>query len=198
LPGQISIFEDGRPAVRVKVDSLKDAPDLDPNLLKPTPEMLAAGEAFALASPSREPSRVDPSDGPTSRFFQPVIVHATVNAEDGSVLDAEALQTSDRVLSRTALEMVKSTAFEPSGFQQEIFVNVRFHFPAVRIGGTPLFHSSVHWVNLDHHGKFPPVRHPPPHRESNVRVIFVTILCDRASSWFAPRLLELPCYGFSC
>jgi hypothetical protein len=163
LPRQISIFEDGRPAVQVRVESLKDAPDLDPNLFKPTQEMLDAGEAFALASPSREPIRVDPSDGPTSRYFQPVIVHAIIDAEDGSVRDAEALQTSDRDLSRAALEMVKNTAFEPSGFQQEIFVNVQFHFPALRFGGPAIFHSSVRWVNLDHHGKFPPVRHPPPH-----------------------------------
>jgi hypothetical protein len=162
LPRQISIFEDGRLAVQVRVESLKDAPDLDPNLFKPTPEMLDAGEAFALAAPRRLPLRVDPSDGPTSSFFQPVIVHATIDAQDGSVLDAEALQTSDRDLSRTALDMVRSTAFEPSGFQQEIFVNVQFHFPAVRFGGPPIFHSSVRWVNLDHHGKFPPVRHPPP------------------------------------
>lgn len=163
LPRQISIFEDGRPAVQVKVESLKDVPDIDPNLFKPTQEMLDAGESFALASPSREPMRVDPSDGPTSRYFQPVIVHAIIDAEDGSVRDAEALQTSDRDLSRAALEMVKSTAFQPSGFQQEIFVNVQFHFPALRFGGPAIFHSSVRWVNLDHHARFPPVRRPPPH-----------------------------------
>jgi hypothetical protein len=159
LPQQISIYEEGRLAVHVRVDSFKDAPDLDPELFKPSPDMLDAGGSFTMASPRRLPMRVDPSDAPTSRFFQPVIVHAILDPEDGSVLDAEALQTSDRDLSRSALELVKSTSFEPSGYQQEVFVNVQFHFPAVRLGGPPIFHSSVRWVNLDRHGKFPPVRH---------------------------------------
>jgi hypothetical protein len=163
LPKQISIFEDGRPAVQVRVESLKDAPDIDPNLFKPAPEMMEDGGTFALSAPERFPMRVDPSDGPTSSYFQPVIVHAIIDAQDGSVLDAEPLQTTDRDLSRAAMELVKNTAFEPSGFQQEAFINVQFHFPAVRFGGPPLFHSSVRWVNLDHHGKYPPVRMPPTH-----------------------------------
>jgi hypothetical protein len=163
LPKQISIFEDGRPAVQVRVESLKDASDIDPNLFKPAPEMMEDGGTFALSAPERFPMRVDPSDGPTSSYFQPVIVHAIIDAQDGSVLDAEPLQTTDRDLSRAAMELVRSTAFEPSGFQQEAFINVQFHFPAVRWGGPPLFHSSVRWVNLDHHGKYPPVRMPPTH-----------------------------------
>jgi hypothetical protein len=163
LPKQISIFEDGRPAVQVRVESLKDASDIDPNLFKPAPEMMEDGGTFALSAPERFPMRVDPSDGPTSSYFQPVIVHAILDAQDGSVLDAEPLQTSDRDLSRAAMELVRSTAFEPSGFQQEAFINVQFHFPAARFGGPPLFHSSVRWVNLDRHGKYPPVRMPPTH-----------------------------------
>jgi hypothetical protein len=161
LPRQISIFEDGRPAVQVRVESFEEAPNLDPGLFKPTPEMVDAGESFTLAAPRRMPLRVDPSDGPTSPFFQPVIVHATLDAQDGSVLDAEALQTSDRDLSRAALDVVAGTAFQPSGFQQEVFINVQFHMPAARIGGAPIFHSSVHWVIWDRHGKGPPVRRGP-------------------------------------
>ena len=161
LPRQISIFEEGRLAIQVRVESLEDAPNLDPNLFQPTPEMVEAGESFGLASPQRLPLRVDPSDAPTSRFFQPVIVHATLDAQDGSVLDAEALQTSDRDLSRAALDVVAGTAFQPSGFQQEVFINVQFHMPAARIGGAPIFHSSVHWVIWDRHGKGPPVRRGP-------------------------------------
>ena len=96
LPRQIVIFEDGRPAVQVRVESFEDAPNLDPNLFKPGPEMADAGESFTLASPNRFPMRVDPSDAPTSPFFQPVIVHAILDAQDGSVLDAEALQLPTR------------------------------------------------------------------------------------------------------
>jgi hypothetical protein len=75
--------------------------------------------------------RVDPSDAPTSTFFQPVIVHA--------ILDAEVLQNSDRDLSRAAMDLVRSASFSPSGFQQEVFINVQFHLPAVELGGPPIF-----------------------------------------------------------
>ncbi len=163
LPREISIFEEGRLTVQARVESLKDVSEMDPNLFKPTPEMVDEGGTFALSTPKRLPMRVDPSDAPTSTYFQPVIVHAILDAQDGSVLDAEPLQTSDRDLSRAAMDLVRNTAFEPSGFQQEVFINVQFHFPAATLGGPPIFHSSVRWVNLDHHGKFPPVRHPPPH-----------------------------------
>ncbi len=165
LPRQISIFEDGRPAVQVRVESFEDAPNLDRNLFKPTPEMEDAGGSCTLASPNRFPMRVDPSDGPTSPFFQPVIVHAILDAQDGSVLDAEALQTTDRDLSRTAIDMVRSTSFPPSGFQQEVFINVQFHMPAARMDGPPIFHSSVRWVIWDRRGRVPPIRRSPRPRE---------------------------------
>lgn len=162
LPRQISIFEEGRLAVQARVESLKDAPDLDPSLFKPAPEMADAGGSFALGSPNRFPMRVDPSDAPTSPFFQPVIVHATLDAEDGSVLDAEVLQNFDRDLSRAAMDLVRSTTFPPSGFQQEAFINVQFHMPAARLDGPPIFHTSVRWVILDRRGRVPPRRRPPP------------------------------------
>jgi hypothetical protein len=163
LPHQISVFEEGRLAVEVRVESLEDAPNLDPTLFKPTPEMVDAGESFALASPHRTSLRVDPSDAPTSRFFQPVIVHATLDAQDGTVIDAEALQTTDPGLSRAAIDVIRSTSFDATGFQQEVFFNVQFHYPAARFGGPPIIHpTSVRWVILDHHGS-PPVHKPPSH-----------------------------------
>jgi hypothetical protein len=161
LPRQISIYEDGQLVVQAHVESLKDAADIDPNLFKPTPDMADAGGSFTLAAPNRLPMRVDPTDGPTSPFFQPVIVHAILDAEDGTVLDAETLQNSDRELSHAALDMVTSTAFEPSGFQQEVFINVQFHMPAARVNGPPIFHSPVRWVIWDRRGRVPP-RHLHP------------------------------------
>jgi hypothetical protein len=161
LPRQISIFEEGRLAVQERVESLEDAPNLDVNPFKPAPEMVDTGETFKLSAPNRIPMRVDPSDVPTSSFFQPVIVHAILGAQDGSVLDAEPLQTSDRDLSRAAMDLVMSSSFEPSGFQQEVFINVQFHMPAARLGGPPIFRSSTRWVVLDHRGKLPPVRRLP-------------------------------------
>ena len=161
LPRQISIFEEGRLSVQARVESLEDAPNLDPNLFQPTQEMVDADGSFALAAPNRLPMRVDPSNAPTSTFFQPVIVHAILDAQDGSVLDAEALQTTDRDLSRSALDLVRNTTFPPSGFQQEVFINVQFHFPAARLGGPPIFHSPVRWIILDRGGKGPPIRRTP-------------------------------------
>jgi hypothetical protein len=160
LPRQIAIFEDGQLTVQARVESLKDAADIDPSLFKPTPEMADTGGSFTLAAPNRFPMRVDPTDGPTSSFFQPVIVHATLDAEDGSVLDAETLQNSDRQLSSAALDLVRSTTFQPSGFQQEAFINVQFHMPAARIDGPPIFHSSVRWVIWGPH-RTPPIRRHP-------------------------------------
>ena len=159
LPRQITIFEDGNLVVQARVESLEDKVNLDANLFKPAPDMENAEESFTLASPNRLPMRVDPSDAPTSTYFQPVIIHAILDAQDGTVLDAESLQNSDHDLSRQAIDLVKSTSFPASGFQQEVFINVQFHFPAARYGGPPMFHTPVRWVILDHHG--PPLRRKP-------------------------------------
>jgi hypothetical protein len=147
--------------MQIHVESLEDAPNLDANLFKPSPEMSDTNEAFSLSSAARwGPLRVDPSDAPTSRFYQPVIVHAILNAEDGSVLDAETLQDSNDDLGRAAIDMVKNTSFDPTGFQQEMFINVQFHLPAVRPGGPPIsvLRSRVGWVLIDHRAKSTPIR----------------------------------------
>lgn len=162
LPRQISVYEEGRLAVQIHIDSLEDAPNLDANLFKPSPEMGDAQETFNLSGASRPSSlRVDPADGPTSHFYQPVIVHAILDAENGMVVDAETLQDSSDALGRAALDLVRSTAFDATGFQQEIFVSVHFHLPAVRVGGPPIavFRSTrVHWVPVGWH----PRPAPPP------------------------------------
>src|ERR1019366_1880881 len=87
----------------------------------------------------------------------------------GGVLDAEALQNSDKDLSRAAIEMVRSTSFPPSGFQQEAFINVQFHMPAATLDGPPIFHSRVRWMIWDRRGKVPPVRRAPPNERKQCR-----------------------------
>jgi hypothetical protein len=164
LPRQVSVFEEGRLAMTIRVDSLEDAHNIDPAVFKPTEEMTQAGEAFTLTAAGRlGPLRVDPSDAPTSSFFQPVIVHAILDAQDGSVLDAEALQNSNDDLGRAAVDLVRNTAFDPSGFQQELFIGVHFHLPAARFNGPPIavIHSRVHWVVLDHRMRVPNMPRPP-------------------------------------
>ena len=156
LPRQISIFEGGALIVQARVESFGDPGKIDPNAFKPGPEMTDAGESFTLSGSRRFPMRVDPSDGPTSTYFQPVIVHATLDAQEGRVIDAEVLQNSNQDLSRAALELVKSSSFHATGFQQEVFINVQFHLPAREVGGLPVLHSSVHWVIWEHRGKSSP------------------------------------------
>lgn len=161
LPRQISIFESGALVVQARVESFGDPGEIDPNAFKPGPEMADAGESFTLSGPYRFPMRVDPSDGPTSTYFQPVVVHATLDAQEGRVIDAEVLQNSNQDLSRAALELVKSSSFHATGFQQEVFINVQFHLPAREVGGLPVMHSSVHWVIWEHRGK--PAPRKPVH-----------------------------------
>ncbi len=156
LPRQISIFEGGALVVQARVESFGNPGEIDPNAFKPGPEMTDAGESFTLSGPRRFPMRVDPSDAPTSTYFQPVIVHATLDAQEGRVMDAEALQNSNQDLSRAALELVRSTSFHATGFQQEVFISVQFHLPTQQVGGVPVLHSSVHWVIWEHRGKAAP------------------------------------------
>jgi len=147
LPRQISVFEEGRLVLHAQVEIPDDAKELDPTLFKPTPQMAEAGGSYQLRAPERFPLRVDPSDAPTSTFFQPVIVHAVLDAQDGRVLDAEALQNADPELSRAALDIVRAASFDPTGFQREVFINVQFHMPALEEGGPPVLHvGGVRWV----------------------------------------------------
>ena len=156
LPRQISIFEGGALVAQARVESFSDPGEIDAAAFQPGPEMTGVAESFTLSGSRRFPMRVDPSDAPTSTYFQPVIVHATLDAQEGRVLDAEALQNSNPDLTRAAMELVKSTSFEATGFQQEVFISVQFHLPARELGGPPIFNSSVHWVIWEHRVKVPP------------------------------------------
>lgn len=162
LPRQLSIYEEGRLTVQIHVDSLTDAPNLDPDFFKPSPEMIRAGETFSLTGASRMAAlRVDPSGAPASRFYQPVIIHAILDAQDGSVHETEALQDSADELGRAALDLVRNTTFEPTGFQQEVFITIHFHLPAVRFGGPPIavFRSArIRWIPVGWHPKAPPAK----------------------------------------
>jgi hypothetical protein len=126
MPRKISVTEDGSEILRIRIESLEDANDVGPKIFEPTPEMLARGPSFALSAPSRFPIRVDSESGATA-WIQPVIVHATIGDEDGQVIEAEALQTSHRELADAAVDLVRNSAFPPTGLQREVFVNVQFY-----------------------------------------------------------------------
>jgi hypothetical protein len=53
-----------------------------------------------------------------------VFVHATVSNDTGKVLEAEAVGNSD--LSARAVELVKQTGYEATGFQRDLYVAVEF------------------------------------------------------------------------
>ncbi len=126
---QISIVESGETVLQIHVDGLEDAGTLDPALFTPTKEMLARGPGIVLMPSVRIPAGAAPPAG-HSGTIQPVIVHASVDAE-GKAVEAEALQNSDTGLSSAALALVKSSTYPPrrlaSGpVQNEAFINVEF------------------------------------------------------------------------
>ncbi|HUK32178.1 MAG TPA: hypothetical protein VLV89_13765, partial [Candidatus Acidoferrum sp.] len=159
IPKQISFYEQGRLATQVHVDSVGDATGLDADFFKPTPEMISAGETFPVSSPNRLPLRVDPSNMPTSSFYQPVIIHAILDAQEGRVIDAEALQNSYPDLSAAALDLIRNSVFPDvgqMGAQREAFINIQFHMPPRQyMGSSAGVGARVHWVIVAE-------RHAPP------------------------------------
>ena len=146
--------------MKLHLESLADLQELDPNLVTPTQQMLDAGEAVTLGMPNRFPLRVDPSNAPTSSYFQPVIVHAILDANDGTVIDAEPIQNYDPELTRAAMELISNSAFPPMGFQRDVFINVQFHLPAGVAPTRIVIRTSVHWHILDREVRVAPPRRP--------------------------------------
>ncbi len=126
IAGRITVTENGSPVLRIRVDSLADAGQVDPREFMPTPEMRAQGPFVLLSGPRREPLFVRPSASERATMMQPVIVHATVS-RDGDVMEEEALQNSPEPLVEKALELVKNHKFASSARQLEVFVNVKFY-----------------------------------------------------------------------
>lgn len=149
LPREISIYQEGHLTMSVHLESPQDLPELDPNLLTPTQEMIDAGEAVALGMPNRFPLHVMPSDGPASSYFQPVIVHAILDANDGTVIDAEPIQNYDPELTKAAMDLISNSAFPSSGFQRDVYINVEFHLPAGAVGGRMVIRTPVRWRIVD-------------------------------------------------
>ena len=129
LPSHITIFEGSSPVLTAHIESMEDGSKTDPDSLKPTGEMQAAGPEPVLTSPMRFPQMVKSPAAGSGVTVQPVIVHAIIG-EDGKVLDAEVLPGGNSALEQSALEIVKSTAYSPrmraEQAQREAFINVKF------------------------------------------------------------------------
>jgi hypothetical protein len=128
IPRTVSVVENSSTVLSIHVDSLKDAGAVDQTLFTPTAEMIAQGPGAMLSLPYRFP-RFTPAPSGYKGPVQPMIVHATVG-QDGRVLEAEALQTSDTLLSDSALDLVRNASWPFAAdrvpWQREMFVNVQF------------------------------------------------------------------------
>jgi hypothetical protein len=129
LPRRISIVEGGSTILDVRVDSIADPAPEDRALLQPTREMLAGGPGATISAAFRFRHSVPFPPGYTGTAVQPVIVNAILG-EDGRVLDAEALQVSDLILTRAALEFVRHAKYPPlpagRRLQREAFIHLQF------------------------------------------------------------------------
>ena len=129
LARQISIVEDGVTVLQIHLDSLVDAANSDPDQFVPTKKMLSHGPGDILTGPFRFPQSVPAPPG-RSGVIQPVIVHAVLDKK-GRVVEAEALQHSDSLLSEAALAIVERSNYskrdgEGRPVQREAFINVQF------------------------------------------------------------------------
>jgi hypothetical protein len=125
VPDRFTVTESGKVvlhgAIRVQDP---DAASLSPARFTPTSQMATGG--LGLIWPVLHVQSTAIAGG--SNLLQPIIVHATLSP-DGSVVEAEALQTLDQQLSRSAVDLVKKTKYDSTvdyghPAQQEIFVTV--------------------------------------------------------------------------
>lgn len=128
LPRQTTIVEGGTSVLQIHLDSIEDA-NGDPNQFVPTKKMLARGPGAIMVGPFRFPEYVRTPAG-YSGMIQPVIVHAILD-QNGKVLDAEVVQSSDPALASAALGVVWHSTY-PAALklapprQREAFINVQF------------------------------------------------------------------------
>jgi len=121
-PDRITIYVNGTKTLDAQI-SLTDAGTVDPALLAPTAEMLAAGPVFNLETYARFPMNVPSSSA--SGVVKPVMVHASVDAA-GKVVEEELLAASDPALAQPALDLVRNAAFAATGSQRQMYINVRY------------------------------------------------------------------------
>lgn len=125
IANDISLYEAGSRVMQIHVDGIEDASGIKPESLRPSPEVMAKGQSFALAGPMKYPITVPTRQGVIPTMVQPVFVHATFDRE-GRVIEAEALQNSNPEMTAKAIETVKSSNQGRSQAQREVFVNVEF------------------------------------------------------------------------
>jgi hypothetical protein len=134
VANDISVYEAGSRVVQIHIDGIEDASGVNPESLKPSPELMAKGPSFGLSGPERFPVMVPAPNGIKPTVIQPVIVHATLD-HSGHVIESETLQNSNPELASKAIETVRGSKLGfggpqrergAGGPQREVFVNVEF------------------------------------------------------------------------
>jgi len=148
LPRQISIYENGKLVVTIHLDELDDSTNLDAGIFEVKPGMVEVSAPSALGIVDRIWTRIVPAGAPPSPVYQPVLVHAILDARDGTVLDAELLENTYPQMNRAALDLLNTIAFPPVGFQHEVYITVQFHFSIEHLGSAML-HPGGPWMVSD-------------------------------------------------
>jgi hypothetical protein len=142
---EITVTEGYDAVLQIHIDSIEDARDVNAETLVPGQEM---SPSFLLSGPFRFPMRVDPEGVAASSVIRPVIVHATLDSQDGNVMDAEVVESSDTKLNEQALDLVWNSGFPATGMQREVFINVQFHEPAGSGAGAGASVQPIVWVPI--------------------------------------------------
>jgi hypothetical protein len=117
MPDHFATYVNGVQVITADM-TIKD-PAINPEQLKPTPEMLAAGRGGVVLS---EPSHMQLSLPGTSNVMETVVIRAAFN-NLGQVTDAEVSSASDRSLINSALSAAKQ--YEMHG-PNEAYLTIRF------------------------------------------------------------------------
>jgi hypothetical protein len=126
LPRQITFYQGEKAVLEIHVDSMTDGVEDAEALVNSADTSALVEPTFLLASAQWTPIHVDedPQRGSLVRI-EPVMVHATASNDTGKVMEAEVIGNSD--LSERAVEVVRQTAFSPTGFQRDLYVAVEFY-----------------------------------------------------------------------
>ena len=124
---RISIVENSTPVVEIQLNDIEDLNTTDASVFTPSPDM--KGPGIMIGQPMRFPQIAKNGSALPSPGVQPVIIQAVLDAS-GKVLEAEALQSSDSLLSEAALKLVTNTSYGPVGgrepLERDVFINVQF------------------------------------------------------------------------
>ena len=130
LPGKITVTEAGNTVIEAHLESVTDPAKSDPDSFTPSSSMTAIGVGSLMSLPMRFPIFVANSTV-RPNTVQPVIVHGVLTPE-GEIAEPEALQTTNSILARAALDAVKNwhagdrTAPGATPQQREVYINVKF------------------------------------------------------------------------